>query len=296
METVNSLNSRTNSTEEHTLSCMEVWGGNRSADLKVRTIGLDAFLHSKPHGSKNDVGGDVYYLSSCASGNITRVLLADVAGHGAEVASIAKDLRDLMRRNVNRISHTSILKELNQGFEQLTDIGDFATALVFSFFALTNKLTISNAGHPSPLIYHSSESTWSILDERIELRSEQLIDAPLGVEPATQYSNHTIPVGSGDMVLCFSDGVTEIMCEDNTLLGYDRLLGIVRKIPPDEPGEFVQALLRSLEDMAATSLNMAEDDLTIVVLSARPTGRTSALIRVLRAPGNYLRSRFSKNI
>ena len=81
------------------MSCMEVWGGSQLAERTVEFGGLDAWVYSKPYGQATR-GGDVYYASSCATGRITRVLLADVSGHGKAVAATAADLRLLMRRFV----------------------------------------------------------------------------------------------------------------------------------------------------------------------------------------------------
>src|SRR6202051_5420709 len=84
------------------MTCMEVWGGSQLTTRRVEMGGLDAWVYSKPFGQAQR-GGDVYYASSCATGRITRLLLADVAGHGNTVAATAADLRTLMRRVVNRL-------------------------------------------------------------------------------------------------------------------------------------------------------------------------------------------------
>ena len=84
------------------MQCMEVWGGNQSVERSVETAGLKIWVYSRPYGKAHS-GGDVHYLSSCASGRITRMLLADVSGHGESVSQIAVALRDLMRQNVNYI-------------------------------------------------------------------------------------------------------------------------------------------------------------------------------------------------
>src|SRR5687768_18611008 len=56
-------------------------GGNQPADSGVVMAGLDAWVYCRPyHGAA--AGGDVYYVSSCATGRITRLLVADVSGHG----------------------------------------------------------------------------------------------------------------------------------------------------------------------------------------------------------------------
>src|SRR5580692_2675422 len=85
------------------MQCMEVWGGSQIASSGVELAGLDVWIYSKPFGQAQR-GGDVYYVSSCASGRISRLLLADVSGHGKSVASTAADLRTLMRRFVNRLT------------------------------------------------------------------------------------------------------------------------------------------------------------------------------------------------
>ena len=84
------------------MECMEVWGGNHAIDRGFQTAGLTIWIYSRPFGQAEG-GGDVYYLSSCASGRITRMLLADVSGHGQSVAQFAAQLRDLMRRNVAQV-------------------------------------------------------------------------------------------------------------------------------------------------------------------------------------------------
>src|SRR6202162_6757168 len=93
------------------MTCMEVWGGSQLTTRGVEMGGLDAWVYSKPFGDA-ERGGDVYFASSCATGRITRLLLADVAGHGTSVASTAANLRTLMRRFVNRLDQTEFVRLL----------------------------------------------------------------------------------------------------------------------------------------------------------------------------------------
>ena len=136
------------------MQCMEVWGGNSPVDRGFDIPGLDVWVYSRPF-ERSKGGGDVYYVSSCASGRITRLLLADVSGHGQAVANIASDLRDLMRRNVNFINQSRFVRELNQQFCEPLAQGGFATALVCTFFTPTRSLQFCNAGHPVPMLYRA---------------------------------------------------------------------------------------------------------------------------------------------
>ena len=72
--------SMADSPKQH-MQCMEVWGGSQVTSSGVELAGLDVWVYSKPFGEAQR-GGDVYYVSSCASGRISRLLLADVSGHG----------------------------------------------------------------------------------------------------------------------------------------------------------------------------------------------------------------------
>lgn len=123
------------------MQCMEVWGGNRSTWSQFSVPGLDLWIHSEPYRS-NNAGGDVYYLSSCASGRITRMLLADVSGHGASVGTVAVELRDLMRKNINFVSQSHLVKSLNEEFESISEEGAFATASVSTFLPSKDAFTL----------------------------------------------------------------------------------------------------------------------------------------------------------
>ncbi|MBA4067536.1 MAG: hypothetical protein C0501_28275, partial [Isosphaera sp.] len=91
--------------DRYPLQCMEIWQGSGAAERVVGTPGLDAWVVSRPfEGAAR--GGDVHYVSLCGGGAITRLVVADVAGHGAAVADVAKALRRLMRRNINQKSQT----------------------------------------------------------------------------------------------------------------------------------------------------------------------------------------------
>src|ERR1700722_19083859 len=101
--------------ETQHMQCLEVWGGNQVVDSAVVMSGLDAWVYSRPYGQSTD-GGDVYYVSSCATGRISRLLVADVTGHGASVAGTAAKLRWLMRKYVNYVDQGRFVQSMNQQF------------------------------------------------------------------------------------------------------------------------------------------------------------------------------------
>ena len=62
------------------LQCTEVWGGFETVDRPLQMPGLDGCVYSRPF--RGGAGGDVHYVSSCGAGVYSRLLLADVSGHG----------------------------------------------------------------------------------------------------------------------------------------------------------------------------------------------------------------------
>ena len=129
------------------LACSEVWGGNRSADHAVDLPGLAGWVHSSPLGPAS-AGGDVYYFSVCSHGVLSRVVLADVAGHGGSASSTAEGLHSILRKHIDDWGQSVLMSELNDAFERRSETSRYATAAVLGFYCETGELLFSNAGHP----------------------------------------------------------------------------------------------------------------------------------------------------
>jgi sigma-B regulation protein RsbU (phosphoserine phosphatase) len=246
------------------MSCMEVWGGSQLTTRRVEMGGLDAWVYSKPFGEAQR-GGDVYYASSCATGRITRLLLADVAGHGNTVASTAANLRTLMRRFVNRLDQTEFVRLLNQQFAALSEAGTFATAVVATFFAPTQRLIVCNAGHPRPLLYQAAKQQWTFLGAEAA-NDEDAHNMPLGIIDVTEYEQFDVELESGDCVLTYTDALIESRDADGEMLGEAGLLRILRLLGNVEPQFLTKMLLREIADRYPD--NLTEDDVTVLLVRA----------------------------
>lgn len=274
------------------LNCMEVWGGNHAANRGVILPGLDAWVYSQPYEGARGGGGDVYYVSSCATGRITRFLLADVSGHGQDVSEIADALRDLMRRYVNYIDQSELVRQINQRFIEFSHDNRFATVLVATVFSPTNDLTLSNAGHPAPLLYRVKTGTWKLLSHAGDPSGEPN-NLPIGIADQTHYDQFGIRLDVGDIVMCHTDAWIEARNRDGTQLDSAGLLEIVRTLNTDEPG----ALIAALRDIIAGLHpgNLTDDDATI--LAFRPNRVTAGvplrekLLMPLRIARALVRSR-----
>jgi serine phosphatase RsbU (regulator of sigma subunit) len=268
---------------------MEVWGGNQAVDCGVVMSGLDAWLYSRPLHAER--GGDVHYVSSCATGKITRMLVADVSGHGAAVADTASRLRLLMRQHVNRVDQTRFVSAINREFLALPDRGGFATSVVGTFFAPTNRLVLSNAGHPPPILYRKREGAWSFVEPPAP-HVDAAGDIPLGILEESPYGERAVQLRVGDLVLCYTDSLIEARDEAGQLLGRDGLLRIVQKLDASRPDALIAALLEAIA--ARNPSNLAGDDVTVLVF--RPNGLfpRAPLSRSLAAPFRLMGAIFKR--
>ena len=256
--------------------CMEVWGGCDPINTAVTMAGLDAWVYSKPFcetpvsTSDTEGGGDVYYVSSCATGRINRLLIADVSGHGAAVRNVAVQLRDLMRRYVNYLDQSAFVTAMNKRFVETSAASVFATAVVTTFFAPTRTLSVCNAGHPPPLLYRQAEKTWSLLDP--ENQGHRAATIPLGIIDLDETEQFDITLNVGDLLLIYTDSLMEARDQTGEIIGTAGLLKIVRdaNLNPDHPLSIVPTLLAAIENETGTTLH--NDDVTCLLLRPNGTG------------------------
>jgi serine phosphatase RsbU (regulator of sigma subunit) len=248
------------------LQCLQVWGGTEAADQTLAMTGLDGYLYARPHrGAKR--GGDVYYLSSCASGRITRVILADVAGHGSTVSETAQDLRSLMQRYVNFTSQKMFMKAMNQKFAEITDEGRFATTVAMSFLAPSRTLSLSNAGHPAPMWYRAKERCWRILGvDPDDVQPDKSADLPFGIFEDAGYQQTDITFGVGDMLLLYTDALIESSDSDGRQIGLRGLANRLNNLGHHEPDRVIPELIAQLSKEDANDLT--HDDLTALLIAA----------------------------
>jgi sigma-B regulation protein RsbU (phosphoserine phosphatase) len=257
------MGARTEGTETHTMHCMEIWGGNKAVRNAIATPGLDIWVYSEPY--QADIhGGDVHYVTLCGGGIITRLIVADVSGHGESVAEFSHQLRRLMRRNINSKSQKRLVGALNRQFTELAQLQRFATAVVATYLATTDRLSVCNAAHPRPLIYRATQGRWSLLTHDFGESAAQAMNLPLGVDEDSTYDQFSVKLDPGDFVIFYTDALTEAMAPSGQMLGEQGLLTLVRGLELTQPDQLGPALLEGIHRHRDGGL--ADDDVTILVL------------------------------
>ena len=191
------------------LACFELWGGNTKTNHEVELPGLVGWVHSDPLELDGETiggpggerapaagGGDVHYFSVCSQGRVSRIALADVAGHGGSVSGVAARLRGVLQRHTDNWDQSVLMRELNDAFLQGAAGVEYATAAVLGFYVETSELLFSNAGHPPGLWYRAEAQTWHLLQDCTPYAVE-IEGLPLGIIPGTSYSQTAVRAGCG---------------------------------------------------------------------------------------------------
>src|SRR5690348_9402255 len=189
------------------LACMELRGGNDSAEYAVELPGLSGWVSCRPLRPAAR-GGDLYYLSACSNGVIARIALADVSGHGEIVSAAAVRLQDALRRHVDHWDQSALIRQLNESFLKGAQSAQYATAFLASYYRGSGEMLFTNAGHLPPLWYRAARREWILMNDATSY-SKEILDLPLGMIAGTSYSQTGVQLEPGDLLILYTDGVSE---------------------------------------------------------------------------------------
>jgi len=245
-----------------TLACMEVWGGNQRVTRTIELPEITAWIYSNP-ASTRESGGDVHYLSVCGQAVLSRVVLADVSGHGDQASASAQVLHALMREHINTWDQTEFVRQLNRSFRGCVAQGRYATAAMFGILRNTGQTAFTNAGHLPPLWYRSRTKAWQWLDDESCKDSCGVEGLPVGLIPGTHYRQRLIQLEPQDILILYTDGISEAEDDSGDMLGRDRLMEWACTTPTDEAAAAGEYLLRQFANFRKENFS---DDETIMVI------------------------------
>jgi sigma-B regulation protein RsbU (phosphoserine phosphatase) len=244
------------------MACLEIRGGNERVSYSIDLPGMAAWVSSRPL-TPATRGGDLHYLSVCSQGFVSRITLADVAGHGEVVSSVAERLRDVLRKHSDAWDQTDVVRDLNDSFLAGAEGLQYATAIVLGYYSATGELLFTNAGHLPPLWYHAAERKWTLMHESTPY-SKEVADLPLGLIPGTPYTQTAVQIEPGDLIVLYTDGVTDSTDHTGAHLDNHGLLALAQRIPLASASEAGRGLVEALDAFRGTV--PANDDETVLVL------------------------------
>ena len=183
------------------------------------------------------------------------IVIADVTDHGIPAALYMALCRTLLRSvAINRADPGETLTRLNQ----LLFADAHADMLVSLFYAVwepeTASFSFANAGHNPPLMFQQHHPA--------RLLSEH--DIVLGADLSAAYTTHNVKIRPGELIVLYTDGITEARKYDGELFGLHRLENLVLGMRNWTAQTVADQIPKRIADFCGT--NELSDDLTIVVL------------------------------
>ncbi|RJP79375.1 MAG: GAF domain-containing protein [Candidatus Zixiibacteriota bacterium] len=203
------------------------------------------------------VGGDYFDYIRLTNKDLGLVI-SDVAGKGVPAAFIMASLRASLRiEAVAHYSISTILYRVNNFLYESVEPERFVTAFYGVLDVPARHLTYSNAGHNPPLLLRR--------DGRRELLTEGGLI--LGAFPGAAYRESVVTFSPGDMLVLYTDGVTEAESPEGEQFGLDRLEEAAREVASRGARAVTSNLVRAVQRHAGQS-NL-QDDLTLMVIRCR---------------------------
>jgi serine phosphatase RsbU (regulator of sigma subunit) len=198
------------------------------------------------------VGGDFFDYVDLASGQFG-FILGDVAGKGAPAALLAAAVLGMFGAEASYQSRcASLVTRLNLGLFRRGIEARFLTAF-YAILSADGSLLYSNAGHNAPLLISSSGVR--------RLETGGLI---LGLFEHAAFEEEAVKLAPGDVIVAFSDGVSEAMNEAGEEYTDERLLASVNANPGRPPQELLGGLLADVRRFCGRAT--PSDDVTMVVV------------------------------
>ena len=202
------------------------------------------------------VGGDFYDVI-VLDDEVFDVVIADATGHGLPAALQVRDVFTGLRMALSRdYKLTRTLQRLNTIINRSRLATKFVS-LVLVEFDLGGTLMYSNAGHPRPILMRVDGSV-ARLDQGGPI---------LGPIPNATYSIGIQCMGPGDLLVLFSDGLTEATRDDDEEYGAERLIHTIRTVHHRDPTAIVDRIFTDVADFSQRT--PPEDDQTVVVIKRR---------------------------
>lgn len=237
------------------LACLEILGGFGRTDQCVLLPGMRGECWSVPHAGSAE-GGDIHFVSVCGENTLARLVVADVSGHGPAVAATADILKSAIAKNINEHDNVGFLSSVNEAFlARPGDQTEFGTMVSAIFDRSQKSLTYAYAGHPPLLRGRRRDGRFVPVAAETGRRS----GLPVGVLDRTSYTEHRVALESGDVVVLYTDALTEALTEDGGRLEQAGLIALLEHAASLEPSR----LRRHLEDSLRGRIT---DDLTALIL------------------------------
>jgi len=206
-----------------------------------------------------EVGGD-YYDTFRINDTKTSIIIGDVSGKGTSAAFHMAQMKGIFQSLSQIELHPSdFMVKANAAISQCLDKASFITATYFLIDKESKKVCFTRAGHCPTLFYNGSR-------DKTEYFQSQGIG--LGILRNEEYKNYVyvneMSYSSGDIMVLYTDGITEAQNSKGDEYGYERLEKVLHKNSKEEPELIREAFINDLYDFTGT--DAINDDYTVVII------------------------------
>ncbi|KAB2932621.1 MAG: SpoIIE family protein phosphatase [Leptonema illini] len=202
-----------------------------------------------------DVGGD-FYDFHYHSENLMSFVMADVSGKGVPAALFMEYSKTLLAAHIPRLIHpVKSLTEVNAELIRNSRMGLFVTVMLVQVERDMDRLRLASAGHNHQILYRARTGS-------IESLSGQ--GPPLGTFEGAEYREKIYHYDKGDLLVLYTDGISEAQKQNFEQYGEDRLFDLIRRLGHLEPTEIVKAIFADVNDFIEGAEQM--DDATVMVV------------------------------
>jgi len=203
-----------------------------------------------------EMGGDMYDFLRYGPQQLA-ISIGDVSGKGSAAAFFGATTVGMLRSLApQKLAPAEMLRQLNQFIVDLRVEARFTTLCYMTWQKGRQKLRIANAGHWQPLLWKDGRC------EKIPVEG-----LPLGIEANATYDERGYHLGPGDLLICYSDGITERTNPAGDFYGADRLAKLVAENHTMSASELATRIFDDAEGFAQGV--PPADDGTLVVLRVK---------------------------
>lgn len=215
--------------------------------------GLELAVFSRP---AQIVSGDYFDFFRYCDGAFG-LAIADVAGHGVSASLLMASLQTSLRTLApEHDSPAEILQRLNRFFHHNVHVTTFVTVFLARFDPAARSLVYSNAGHNPPLLVRAAAP----VQEPVVWLSPTA--AAIGLVEEFRDATETVPLNAGDVLLLYTDGLTEAINGQQQEFGPERLAELACRQIGLPVKDLVQTLRHALHQY--TGHESLADDTTII--------------------------------
>jgi sigma-B regulation protein RsbU (phosphoserine phosphatase) len=217
--------------------------------------GVSLAGHCRP---QQGVGGD-YYDSFLLDDGRMGLAIGDVSGKGISAALLMASLRASLRGMTLDAPHdlAAMMDKVNRLVYEASATNRYATFFFATYNMATRELIYVNAGHNAPFLIRRSGEKMHV--ERLEAGGPVV-----GLLPFAKYEEQRCVLRAGDLLLAYTDGISEAMAENEEEWGEDRMLAAAQTLPEGGAQQVMEHLFAEADGFTGNAPQF--DDMTLLVL------------------------------